>query len=126
MTGATELDEARQPGTPGIVRSTAGLGPALGLHTDHELKAWPGPFSAIVAGLKKAEFRRNDRGFRTGDWLLLREWEPDSRQYTGRWRHVQVTDMTAGFGIPDGFVMMSFRFHGAQRQRKRRGFTASA
>lgn len=26
MTGETELDEARQSGTPGIVRSTAGLG----------------------------------------------------------------------------------------------------
>ena len=35
MTGATELDEAIQTGTPGVVRSTAGLGVTALLRPDH-------------------------------------------------------------------------------------------
>ena len=87
--------------------STAGLG--LGFPPDHALKCWPGPFSEVEAGLKTAEFRKDDRGFRTGDWIALQEWHHGSKTYTGRQLAVMVTCVTTGFGIPEGYAMLSFR-----------------
>src|SRR5690606_28445539 len=42
----------------------------------HDLKCWPEPFRAIVAGAKRHEFRRDDRGYALGDVLYLYEWDP--------------------------------------------------
>lgn len=50
----------------------------------HELKCWPEPFEALRDGRKRFELRRNDRGFDLGDRLLLEEWNPATRQHTGR------------------------------------------
>lgn len=86
----------------------------------HELKTWPSSFQAILDGSKTFEFRRNDRGFKVGDVLHLREWgiqacadqdEPGfhSSAYTGRELFVTVTYLLGGggFGIPVGFCIMS-------------------
>ncbi|MDF2680174.1 MAG: hypothetical protein K0R47_1364 [Brevibacillus sp.] len=37
----------------------------------HELKTWPEYFNAVMDGTKKAEIRKNDRGFKVRDALLL-------------------------------------------------------
>lgn len=50
----------------------------------HDLKIQPQFFEAILSGAKTFEVRRNDRGYRVGDYLRLREWEPDTETYTGR------------------------------------------
>lgn len=50
----------------------------------HELKTWPGYFQKIVEGRKNFEARLNDRVFREGDTVVLREWNPDTKTYTGR------------------------------------------
>ena len=42
----------------------------------HELKTYPEFFEQTRNGRKKFELRRNDRDFKVGDELLLREWEP--------------------------------------------------
>ena len=44
--------------------------------TRHELKTWPKSFASILSGFKKHEIRVNDRDFREGDELCLREWNP--------------------------------------------------
>lgn len=78
----------------------------------HELKTWPGPFERILSGEKTAEFRRDDRGFDVGDLLKLREWSPSTKTHTGRELTRLVTDIceaSEGFGIPEGYVMMSIR-----------------
>ena len=51
----------------------------------HELRCWPEFFNATRAGTKKFELRRNDRDYRVGDELLLKEWHPDTftGSYTG-------------------------------------------
>lgn len=42
----------------------------------HVLKTWPGPFSAVLSGIKTHEVRKNDRLFALGDVLVLREFVP--------------------------------------------------
>lgn len=74
----------------------------------HELKTWHEPFWAIMEGTKKFEFRLNDRDFREGDILCLREWNPFFKEYTGRMTLRKVTYiLTSGFGIPEGYCIMS-------------------
>lgn len=72
----------------------------------HELKTVPEPFAAIVSGHKTFEWRKNDRDFRVGDWLHLREW--DGSAFTGRTVFATVTYVLAGrFGVPDGYAVLS-------------------
>jgi hypothetical protein len=42
----------------------------------HELKTWPEYFEALREGKKTFEIRENDRGFETGDILILKEFDP--------------------------------------------------
>lgn len=50
----------------------------------HYLKTWPEFFEAVLGGQKNFEIRRNDRGFKTGDGVVLQEYEPVAKQFTGR------------------------------------------
>lgn len=85
------------------------------------LKCWPEPFLAIVEGRKTHEFRRNDRGYAVGDVLILVYWDPTpnpnrvSKQVgttkTSLCTSVKVTYVGVGFGIPDGFVVLSIQPH---------------
>ena len=53
--------------------------------TVHQLKTWPVYFQAIVDGDKTFEYRVDDRGFKTGDQVRLREYTPyKDASYTGR------------------------------------------
>ena len=74
----------------------------------HDLKVWPAPFAGIDAGLKPWEFRLNDRNFKVGDRLCLREYDPRALSYTGRTldRFV-VYVLDGGFGLPPGYVIMT-------------------
>jgi hypothetical protein len=76
----------------------------------HELKTWPRYFEAVVSGRKTFELRKADRTFVQGDTLLLREWDPESGEYTGRSTERRITYVTdAGaqaFGMAPGFVCL--------------------
>jgi len=54
-------------------------------------KIWPEYFDAIASGKKKYELRLNDFEVREGDTLLLEEWDPKTKQYTGRKTEKKVT-----------------------------------
>lgn len=56
----------------------------------HELKTWPKYFSALLEGSKTFELRRDDRGFKVGDRLRLREWDYNT-EYSGRELMYRVT-----------------------------------
>ncbi len=56
-----------------------------------ERKIWPEYFSAIKAGRKSFEIRLADFEINEGDILLLREWDPLTREYTGRELKKKVT-----------------------------------
>lgn len=77
----------------------------------HKLKTWPEFFERILLGDKRAEYRKNDRDFKRGDFLELQEWNPNNLRYTKRKIVVQVTDIVSGphFGIPKDYCMMSFK-----------------
>jgi hypothetical protein len=79
--------------------------------TTHDLKTWPEPFAAVMAGEKTHEIRKADRPFAVGDVLRLSEWDPRSGTFTGRALQADVTYVTAGgeWGIPHGMCVMSIR-----------------
>lgn len=54
-------------------------------------KIWPGYFDAITSGKKKFELRLNDFNVDEGDILLLEEWDPKTKEYTGRKVEKKVT-----------------------------------
>jgi ASC-1-like (ASCH) protein len=47
-------------------------------------KVWPEYFEAIASGKKKYELRLNDFDVNEGDTLILEEWDPETREYTGK------------------------------------------
>lgn len=49
----------------------------------HQVKCWPPFYRAVKDGRKPFELRYNDRDYRVGDILLLREWLPEKGIYTG-------------------------------------------
>ena len=87
----------------------------------HRLKTHSNEFAALKRGEKTAEFRKNDRDFREGDVLILEEWDPESRGFTGVVLSGDVTHLVEGaFGIPEGYCVMSVNIIGAgARQEKR-------
>lgn len=47
-------------------------------------KCWPESFERIKSGKKKFEVRLDDFECNVGDTLVLEEWNPETKQYTGR------------------------------------------
>lgn len=77
---------------------------------EHELKTWQSYFHALEDGTKNFEIRRDDRGFRVGDILRLRETEYGSGAYTGREVRREITYILRreeDLGLMDGFAILS-------------------
>ena len=76
----------------------------------HELKIWPSCFAAVTAGNKPFDVRENDRNFQVGDMLVLREFEPETEQYTGhsitRW--VSYVLQGGAFGVQPNWCVLGF------------------
>ncbi len=49
-----------------------------------EKKAWPELFGKVLNGEKNFDVRLNDFKCKPGDILILREWNPKTKKYTGR------------------------------------------
>ncbi len=93
--------------------------------TTHYLKCWPEIFDAVGACRKTFEVRKNDRGYQTGDLLVLRKWSPHGATpgyIKGSWRcpadeaeavRVRVTYVLSGMGIEPGFVCMGIKLEAA-------------
>lgn len=47
-------------------------------------KIWPVYFEAVQSGKKKFDFRVADFEVKKGDELVLEEWDPATKEYTGR------------------------------------------
>jgi len=54
-------------------------------------KIWPGFFEDVLSGKKKFELRLGNFECKEGDTLVLEEWNPKTRKYTGRKMEKKVT-----------------------------------
>lgn len=70
---------------------------------EHDLKILPDYFGEVRSGLKTFEIRKNDRNFRLGDRLFLREYK--NGKFTGQVEEVLITYMT-DYAQKDGYVVM--------------------
>ena len=83
----------------------------------HELKTDPAPFEAVYYGTKTYEIRKNDRDFKVGDTLVLRETLHTGRDmlmgsplvYTGRKAVRRISHILTGpaYGLAPGWVILS-------------------
>lgn len=56
-----------------------------------EKKTWPELFEKVKSGKKTFDLRLDDFKCRSGDILILREWDPKKKKYTGRVLEKKVT-----------------------------------
>jgi len=85
----------------------------------HELKTWPEYYQEIEVGNKTFEVRKNDRDYKVGDILHLREYYPKRtivedmimEGYSGREMLTKVEYILQGgsFGIEEGYYVMSIK-----------------
>lgn len=47
-------------------------------------KAWPELFEAVLSGKKKFDLRLGDVNMKEGDILVLEEFDPETKKYSGR------------------------------------------
>lgn len=75
----------------------------------HELKLLPQYFNDVKNGIKNFEIRKNDRDYKVGDTLLLREWD---NKYTGREITRKIDYIHKGdgqFGIAEGYCILGLQ-----------------
>jgi hypothetical protein len=85
----------------------------------HELKTDPKVFDQVMDGTKTFEIRKNDRGYKVGDELLLRQTKHTGQEmkdgapleYTGSFWTVPVIGILHGpiYGLEDGWCIMSIK-----------------
>lgn len=74
----------------------------------HELKCWSEYYGRVADGSKTFEVRKNDRGFKTGDVLRLREFNRTMECYSDQQCDVRVLNVYSGLpGVHEGHVVMS-------------------
>jgi len=56
-----------------------------------EKKAWPEYFQKVLDGVKTYELRLADFECKPEDILVLKEWNPDTKEYTGRVIEKEIT-----------------------------------
>lgn len=71
----------------------------------HHLKCDHEPFAAVTLRFKRAEFRKDDRDFMPFDYVWLHEYK--NKKATGRKILARITHIQTGYGIPEGYVMLS-------------------
>lgn len=57
----------------------------------YEKKTWPDMFEAVLSGKKRFDVRLSDASYKEGDTLVLREWDPHAKKYTGRTLHKRIS-----------------------------------
>lgn len=77
----------------------------------HILKTWPQYFSRVESGQKTFEVRKNDRDFQVGDYLLLKEYDPDIKDFLGKSITLEIGYILHGgsFGIEPGYCVIGLK-----------------
>ena len=78
----------------------------------HHLKTHPNYFERTLNESKFWEIRLNDRDFQTGDEVLLQEYDPIEKQYTGKNIRGIIQYVLHDFkGLKKGYVIFSFKIN---------------
>ena len=75
----------------------------------HEKKIYPQYFDEVRAGLKNFELRKEDELFLVGDEIILKEWNPETKEYTGRQTKRTITYVLRHcpeFGLKEGYAIL--------------------
>jgi len=74
----------------------------------HELKIHPQYFTEVLEGNKTFEIRKNDREFKVGDIVLLRDFSPVMNMYSGHTVKKEITYIT-DYKQKSDYVVFSFK-----------------
>ena len=78
------------------------------VHRTHFLKSWTVHFEAGLDGRKPWEARIDDRGFQQGDAVVLCEWNPSTKAFTGRSSSGLIGYLFRGqYGFPSDWVVFT-------------------
>lgn len=76
----------------------------------HDLKILPMYFEDVVTMVKPFEVRKYDRAYAVGDTLLLREYDVNKRDYTGRATERRISYILDNDAYcKEGFVILGLR-----------------
>lgn len=76
--------------------------------TTHEVKTVNPYFQKVWNNTKTFEIRLNDRDYKEGDMIILKEYDPDTKEYSGRTIHGKVGYVVEYFeGLADDYVAFS-------------------
>jgi hypothetical protein len=80
------------------------------MYKRHEIKSINPYFTDVWLARKNFEVRENDRNYKAGDFVLLRELLVDSECYSGRSILVIITYILKNFpqGLNDNYIVFSF------------------
>ena len=79
----------------------------------HDVKAWPESFNRICRRQGDFDRRRDDRDYQRGDTLRLREYIPDTKDFTGRVGMATVKEVVRFEDMP-GWVFLGLFFRGCE------------
>lgn len=72
----------------------------------HHIKCKPEYFEPLIAGLRSADVRENDRDYKVGDELKIFEFGP--KGHTGRYTSRRITHIIKGFpAVESNYVVLS-------------------
>lgn len=75
----------------------------------HVIKILPAYFNAVKCGAKRFELRKNDRNYKSGDVVIMREW--DGASYTGNEIEVEITYVLKDcpeYGLEKGYCIFGW------------------
>lgn len=76
----------------------------------HELKILPKYFKDVIYFKKTFEIRKNDRNFKIDDALILKEYDPNTKTFTGNYATAKVKyvlkDKDFPSGIKEGYCII--------------------
>lgn len=75
----------------------------------HKLKILSEYFQMQLESKKNFEIRKNDRNYHVGDLLILKEYDPETKRFSGRYMGVKVTYIT-DYKQRDGYVVLGTKF----------------
>lgn len=76
---------------------------------EHNLKLETQYFDDAISGKKNFEVRFDDRQFRPGDTVVLREWDAEKQDFTGRLIGGVISYVLRDFpALKDGYVVFGY------------------